>query len=207
MGVGDQVAVVGLFRNHFGKERDLSITRMGNIAMMREEPVFTDYCGYIDAYLIEAHSISGLSGSPVWFLNYPLRPAELPDKPNHMTLMQLEHGKAIYYLMGLIHGHFDIKNLNEDTVVDDERETSDGINTGIGVVVPVEKVIETIRDHPDLKKHRQEIIDKAKKDGGAATADFLNDEEASGEENPRHLEDFRRLVDVAARKRPQGDQT
>ena len=26
-------------------------------------------------------------------------------------------------------------------------------------------------------------------------------------DNPNHLEDFTRLVDVAARKRPQGDQT
>ena len=36
--------------------------------MMTGEPVWTCYCGYTDAYLIEAMSIRGLSGSPV-FIN------------------------------------------------------------------------------------------------------------------------------------------
>lgn len=72
--------------------------------------------------------------------------------------------------MGLVHGHFDIRNLNEDTVVEDEREATRGINTGIGVVIPIDKVIETIRGHPDLIQRRKEAVETAKKTQEKATA-------------------------------------
>jgi hypothetical protein len=152
--------MIGLFRNHYGREQNVPIVRAGNIACMRNEPVFTDYAGYIDAYLVEAHSISGLSGSPVFLANHPrvLRSPNDPEKFIHGF-----HGdRPALYLMGLMHGHFDIKKLNEDTVVDDERDTTEGINTGIGVVVPVEKIVETIRDHPDLANQRKEVIENEK---------------------------------------------
>jgi hypothetical protein len=52
-------------------------------------------------------------------------------------------------------GHFDVKNLNEDVVVEDESgTTATGIHTGIGVVVPASKIIETI-EHPDLVQRRK----------------------------------------------------
>ena len=35
IGVGDEVAVVGLFRNHAGRKRNIPIVRIGNIAAMR----------------------------------------------------------------------------------------------------------------------------------------------------------------------------
>ena len=34
------------------------------------------------------------------------------------------------------------------------------------VMIPVEKIVETIRNHPDLIKERQDIIDKAKQTAG-----------------------------------------
>ena len=69
-GLGDEIFIVGLFKSHYGKQRNRPIIRIGNVAAMPEEPVYTKYCGYIDAYLIETRSISGLSGSPV-FVNDP----------------------------------------------------------------------------------------------------------------------------------------
>jgi len=41
-----------------------------------------------------------------------------------------------------------VKNLNEDVVTDSDGALG-SINTGIGVVVPIEKILETIL-HPDL---------------------------------------------------------
>jgi hypothetical protein len=70
IGVGDEVVVTGLFRSHHGQQRNVPITRIGNIAMLDTEPIKTAYCGYIDAYLIEARSIGGLSGSPA-FVHLP----------------------------------------------------------------------------------------------------------------------------------------
>jgi hypothetical protein len=61
-----------------------------------------------------------------------------------------------------MHGHFDIKNLNEDVVIDTLGDATRGINTGIGVVIPVEKILETI-DHPELVELRKKQADDHRK--------------------------------------------
>ena len=66
--MGDEVFVVGLFRHRHGTQRNIPIVRVGNLAALTEEKVATNDFGLVDAYLIEARSIGGLSGSPV-FLN------------------------------------------------------------------------------------------------------------------------------------------
>jgi hypothetical protein len=152
IGVGDEVVVTGLFRSHYGQQRNVPITRVGNIAMLENEPVKTLYAGYIDAYLIEARSIGGLSGSPV-FVNIPA--------------IRIVDGKAIasekpvyqLYLLGLMHGHFDVEDLNSDVVLEDEKDSSSGIHSGIGVVVPVEKIIETVMQ-PELARIRRRIVEE-----------------------------------------------
>src|SRR5882672_2484323 len=68
-GAGDEVFIAGLFALHVGKEKNLPIIRTGNVAMMPDERIPTAYSGAMDAYLIEARSIGGLSGSPVFILS------------------------------------------------------------------------------------------------------------------------------------------
>jgi hypothetical protein len=148
IGIGDEVAITGLFRSHYGQQRNVPIVRIGNIAMMKGERVYTQYCGHIEAYLIEARSISGLSGSPV-FVQVP------PFQVLGGEIRQAQGRRLL--LLGLMHGHFDVQNLNEDVVLDDQREGTRGINTGVGVVIPVEKIIETI-NHPDLVAMRAAAI-------------------------------------------------
>ena len=88
-GLGEEVFILGLFRSHYGRERNIPIVKIGNISAMPEEPIHTDYCGFIYAYLIEARSIAGLSGSPV-FVNqirssppvpFLVDPRSLPQDP------------------------------------------------------------------------------------------------------------------------------
>jgi hypothetical protein len=55
--LGEEIAIVGLFRSHYGVERNIPIVRTGHIAAFPEEPVKTKYFGHIDAYLVEAMSI------------------------------------------------------------------------------------------------------------------------------------------------------
>jgi hypothetical protein len=52
--VGDEIVIVGLFKSHHGQRRNIPIVRTGNLAAFPEEPVFTLYCGFTDAYLVEA---------------------------------------------------------------------------------------------------------------------------------------------------------
>jgi hypothetical protein len=173
VGLGDEIFVVGLFRSHHGAQRNVPIVRIGNISAMREEPVWTKYCGYIDAYLIEAQSIGGLSGSPVVFHMPPFRVID--------ANLRLSKGRQ-FYLLGLIHGHFDIQNLNQDVVTDSEARASQGINTGIGVVVPVERIVETVRDHPDIVDERRQIIAEKRKSG--ATPDITGESRQSADAEP-----------------------
>jgi hypothetical protein len=183
LGIGDELFIVGLFKSHHGRKRNVPIIRTGNLAMMRGEPVRTTF-GYTDAYLVEARSIAGLSGSPV-FIHW-----QLLDPP----------GATQFRLLGLMHGHFDIENLNEDTVVDSAALVSGGINTGIGVVIPVEKILETI-DQPELIEMRKKAITEHRK--GGAKPDFADDAPPANDANPKHREDFTRLVGAAAQKREQ----
>ena len=134
-GIGDEVAILGLFRSHYGAERNIPIVRVGNISMMSGEPVKTSYCGYTEAHLIEARSISGLSGSPVFISNPAVK---IVDGKTQFSTGQW------FYLFGLVHGHFDVENMNEDMVVDDDGESKRGVNTGIGVVIPAQKIVEVI---------------------------------------------------------------
>jgi hypothetical protein len=133
--VGHDIYITGLFRSHCGNQRNIPIIRVGNIAMMRDEPIRTEYCGPTDAYLVEARSVHGLSGSPV-FINI---------------------GNNIL-LLGLMHGHFDIENLTEDVVVEDS-DGARGIHTGIGVVIPVEKILETLNQPELIEKRSRDAKD------------------------------------------------
>ena len=160
IGIGEEVAIVGLFRNHFGYERNVPIVRIGNIAAMRDEPVHTTEYGYIDAYLIEARSIGGLSGSPV-FVNMP---------PYRVIEGNIVAGRGPQnYLLGLMHGHFDVRNLNDDTVME-LADAGGSINTGIGVVVPVSKILDIILE-PERVKARQSLILEQRQKGSGATPD------------------------------------
>jgi len=95
IGVGNEVFVVGLFHHHYGEKNNIPIIRVGNISAMPSEKVNTRR-GPMDAYLIEARSIGGLSGSPV-FLPLGTR--------RSMTGLVVSPGQIQrYYLLGVMHG-------------------------------------------------------------------------------------------------------
>lgn len=125
-GLGDEVCVPGLFTSHYGKERNIPVIRIGNIAAMPEEPVETEY-GLMEAYLIEARSIGGVSGSPVF--------VRLPDwvTLNDKTSTVRRRPYSMYVFMGLVHGHYDEKG-----------HIRDAVNMGIAVVVPRTNILEVL---------------------------------------------------------------
>ncbi len=153
IGTGHEIAIAGLFVNHHGRERNFPIIRIGNIAAMDDEPLSTK-SGLMDAYLIEARSIGGLSGSPVF--------AYMPVPRVAGAVIRLAGGvNRGFLLLGLMHGHFDVSNLNQDSVVDDSKAGATGsVHAGIGIVIPVEKIIETLEGE-DLQKMRTEHLDPA----------------------------------------------
>lgn len=141
IGLGDEVFITGLFRHHFGNKKNIPIVRVGNISSLHEEKIVVRKGVEIDAYLIEARSIGGLSGSPV-FVNLGLirpkdgLPFRVSDHPNNVVFL------------GLIHGHFDVKNTEVDanTTIDDGLSLSQ-INTGMAIVVPYHVIVDTIKSN------------------------------------------------------------
>ena len=133
--LGDEVFITGLFRHHHGAHRNIPIVRVGNLACMTEERVSVRDFGEIDAYLIEARSTGGLSGSPV-FLNLGF--VRLIGK-------QIKHAAAgpVFLLMGLVHGHYDhqpSRDVSEDADGFGSDVSVERVNTGIAIVVPFHSI-------------------------------------------------------------------
>lgn len=190
VGVGDEIFIVGLFRKHHGRQRNIPIVRIGNIAAMPEEPIYSRM-GYMDAYLIEARSIGGLSGSPV-LVNYGIW-RSVNGQP------KMQDGLP-FGLLGLMHGHFDVEDLNADVVVDDMALASpEGIHSGIGVVVPVSKIRETLMQK-DFEEARQKIVTEYL-DKSPVTPDIASekDDGPNNDANPDHRAAFNSLLKAAVK--------
>jgi hypothetical protein len=132
-GLGQEVAIVGLFSYHSKTSRNVPIIRTGNIAAMPNEKVYTDF-GYVEGFLVEARSISGLSGSPV-FVN-------LSDGSIYQHFQKndgiIDFGR--YPLLGLMQAHWELAAPTEKRL----GAIQEGLHTGIGVVIPIQKIIETL---------------------------------------------------------------
>ena len=136
IGTGDEVFITGLFAHLVGSSRNLPIVRMGNIAMMPGEPVMSKELGNIEAYLIEARSIGGLSGSPAFVRE------------------TIPMGIGAFYFLGLMHGHWDIPpEAKNDQIIIGSDKTGQ-VNIGIAIVIPAKKVLEVL-NHPDLIEARK----------------------------------------------------
>jgi hypothetical protein len=140
IGIGDEVFMPGLFTFVEGTKKQSPIMRYGNLAMLPDEQIDTDR-GFMDAYLIEARSIGGLSGSPVYVRKTLRLPYPSPDEEGRVQYL---HGPGGFFLLGLAHGHWDIKEsqLNSYSYEHDHKR---GVNMGICIVVPAYKILDILQ--------------------------------------------------------------
>ena len=101
IGTGDFAYTVGLFRLLAGRHRNLPVVHTGHIALMpgQENIPVQDWddpnrkrTRYVDGYLIEAQSLGGLSGSPVF-----VRPSMANVLNGQFTMVG---GQQSLYLLG-----------------------------------------------------------------------------------------------------------
>jgi len=151
IGPGDEVLITGLLVHHPGETQILPIVRVGSVAAFPVDPILIG--GQLEsAVLVEMRSISGLSGSPAF--------VHLPDwrRDEAGNLRELRHEEGALagpnYLLGLIHGVFNSKQNDPDNIGTDEA-----LNTGISIVVPVEKILDLI-DSPERREERQRLKDQ-----------------------------------------------
>jgi hypothetical protein len=170
IGVGEEVFFPGLFAHHYGKDRNVPIIRVGNIAAMPEEKVETPF-GIIDAYLVEARSIGGLSGSPVFAHLGPITVLG-----GELRVAGTRSG--VFYLLGLMQGHFapfsvDLDNIDAEVDVDDAQGIKDRINMGIAIVVPVDRILEVI-NQPGFRE-KEDVFEREIKEAMLPVLDIASD--------------------------------
>jgi hypothetical protein len=172
IGIGDDVFITGLFAHKHGNQKNLPIVRMGNIAALADEPLITKL-GEMQAHLIEARSLGGLSGSPAFVhetvsltFNYK-KPEEalISKSPPFIT------GVGRFFLFGLMHGHWEISATQKNEVLS-TKDHSGQVNMGIALVVPATKILEVI-NQPELADMRKQLNEQKKKRLATPTLDNL----------------------------------
>lgn len=148
IGVGDEIFITGLFTYAAGERRNMPIVRHGNIAMMPDEPIQLDH-GFAHVYLVEARSIGGLSGSPV-FVRETVT-IQVKDQSGEKLAFG---GYGRLQLLGLCLGHWDVDPNDKNKAF--PPLGVGGVNMGIGIVVPASKILETI-NQPELTDMRTEV--------------------------------------------------
>jgi hypothetical protein len=145
-GIGDEVAVVGLYTSHYGLTKNIPVVRIGHIAAMPEEPVRTGSNSVTSAYLVEVKSIQGLSGSPV-FLNPPQFRVENGQLMRQLGPMHITLGIMIgYHLVESAEDQIIVPQVQGQPVTD--QPSVDERNTGFAVVVPIERVYDIFEAPP-----------------------------------------------------------
>jgi hypothetical protein len=204
IGPGDETFTIGRFINADGLQRNLPTVRFGNLAQMPGEPIKQDrlIAGLMkpfeqESFLIESKSISGFSGSPVFVTMSPFAPR--PDGKQHSWKT---------HLLGVSWGYImDWESVRAANGYPIDAKVR--VNTGMMGVVPAWKLYELLM-RPDMVKKRATDEDEYKKRPSTSVLTDVSSESSSppaSDENPTHREDFTSLVNAAARKRPQGDQT
>lgn len=171
IGVGDEVFIPGLFSKVQATVRNIPIVRTGTVAMLPDEPVPTKL-GDIEAHLIEARSIGGLSGSPV----FVRRTLHMGFTDKVTKKYELLGGAGSFYLLGLMHGQWDIdpKMINEPIIT----HVDGGVNVGIAIVVPARKILEVLH-LPELDTLRKATEDHVLESQGTSAMDSASDEQES----------------------------
>jgi hypothetical protein len=138
-GPGDDVHMFGLLTYAPGKDKNMPVMRSGIVAMIPDDPIATKR-GLMDAYLVEAVSVGGLSGSPVIVTQ---------TKMHDAGSVRLK-GIGEIGVLGLVHGHWDAFPDMPGSP-DTNRQRSDSIHSGLTVVVPAYKILEVL-DQPEMRE-------------------------------------------------------
>jgi hypothetical protein len=185
IGPGDDAFVVGRFINAQGKLRNIPSVRFGNIAQMPIEPIEQDRVfGKFqqESFLVEARSISGYSGSPVFLILHASQSRQQQGLRLHTD---------VFGLLGIQWGY-----IQDSQPVRDEagRPVSTGLNvamnTGMMGVVPAWKLSDLLRRDEIVAAKKQAEDEYVRKHGlaEAKNAGELH-VSAAADANPNHLED------------------
>jgi hypothetical protein len=184
-GVGDELAIVGLYTSHYGLVRNEPVVRLGNIAAMPNEPI--NCFGHL---------------TRVYFA---IPPAFRKD--GHVVTAKI----ADYHPIGILLGHHTIESREDQIPVPQmQHDSPAGLppyrverNTGFGVVADFEYVYEIVEGER-FKQMADESIKAHAEASGFRRDSAKPDSSEKGDANPQHKEAFTSLLNAAAQNKPQG---
>jgi hypothetical protein len=149
----EDVFMLGRFIDYDGIEENLPSMRFGNISMMAAKvQQTTGYSG--NSYVVDMHSRTGFSGSPVFVYRTA---GSIFAKPNRIM-----GGGHFMKLLGILWGQFpeewDLKDrghAQSATVPVLDGKTIKGMS-GMSLVCPAAEIWRVL-NMPDLKKHREQV--------------------------------------------------
>jgi hypothetical protein len=203
IGPGEDVFMVGRFIDHDGAESNAPAARFGNISVMPQVIAQETGANHLTSYILDMHSRTGFSGSPVFV--YRTLFSDLTDAPGNIVAGPHSH---FIKLLGIHWGQFPEKwEIASGKVPSGEVALSANAThvlglSGMTLALPAWQ----LKDFLGLDKFAQPragAIAQLKR----ATGTEPLAESAGRKSNPRHREDFTSLLQAAAKRRPQGDQT
>ncbi len=174
IGPGDEVFITGLFTKATGKSVNMPVVRMAHIATMPKERLpnimILGKRYESEVYLVEARSLGGISGSPAFVVETVRAPVTLTSPGPEPVPIHMHAGGA-FFLLGLMHGHWLIKEKESNEVEVVSFPPDEGsIATGIAVVVPAKNILE-ILNCEELATMRQEKERELSFAAGSTTSD------------------------------------
>jgi len=225
IGLGDDVFMIGRFVGHEGRLQNTPSVRFGVISQTPSEPIIQeDGFGQI-SYLVEARSIPGYSGSPVFITIESHGPKpnlnpQLGQDLQDMVIKQIgwmkgRAGPAGFrygpFLLGIDYCHlYDKQRIWSDETSPPRLVSKDWFvkgNSGAMGVIPAWKIKEMFEKHPKLRQHLVSVREQARRDQSTSRAsqDVAGSDLPANDANPKHREDFNSLVGAAVRKPAQED--
>jgi hypothetical protein len=160
-GLGSEVFIPSGFAGMVGEKRNIPVVRFGHVAAMALEP--TAGSPRSPAFLIEMHSLGGMSGSPIMFHTDPSRRSRRqPLSTDQDSGLRI----APYFLIGMLLGAWSGKYITDFIATDDTIPPTDvEFNSGISVALPISQIIEVL-NQPILVNRRRDTVNQIRLESG-----------------------------------------
>jgi hypothetical protein len=144
---GDEAFMIGRFRVHSGKKKNLPAAMFGYISMLPDEKIYNPKTTLDqESYLVEMRSISGFSGSPVfqWIDELSMRP--------HTGKQSLKLRRR---LLGVCWGYINVPEFAENVDIPDEKHQLK-LNSSMAAIVPYYKIMDLINSEEEMELREEE---------------------------------------------------
>ncbi len=202
VGVGDDVMFAGLFHASPGTERNLPIVHFGHIARMADElipvEVTPGHSEDREAFLVEAVSWGGFSGSPV-LVTFP--PTRYLDRLTVPKASITQEPQMYWALLGLVSGHWNLptKVLHANAPRGEDLERKALVNAGLALVQPAQQILDLLYREDTVAERKKWIDSNKKQTGGVVLDSALKEPDADGP-NEFTRDDFEKSLRRVSRR-------